>query len=98
MESSIAEFAALQATRSDIVRLKEILARERSNLDQGDEDYVADEDFHQTIAEITQNEVIVHMQKALWELRINSKMWQGYIYIFQIRVIAIFGYKIMKIL
>ncbi|MDN3212217.1 FCD domain-containing protein [Haemophilus sp. SZY H51] len=77
LESSIAEFAALQATRSDIVRLKEILARERSNLDQGDEDYVADEDFHQTIAEITQNEVIVHMQKALWELRINSKMWQG---------------------
>ena len=58
-ESSMAEFAALQATRADITKLKDILATERASLEQGDEDYVADEDFHRTIAEITQNEVIV---------------------------------------
>ncbi|MCW9732284.1 GntR family transcriptional regulator [Avibacterium sp. 20-15] len=77
LESSIAEFAAIQATRADITRLKEILLRERETLEHGDEDYIADEDFHRTIAEITQNEVIVQMQKSLWELRVNSKMWKG---------------------
>lgn len=77
LESSIAEFAAIQATRSDITKLKDILLRERQTLEQGDEDYIADEDFHRTIAEITQNEVIVQMQKSLWELRTSSKMWQG---------------------
>ncbi|EHO47058.1 MULTISPECIES: FCD domain-containing protein [Haemophilus] len=77
LESSMAEFAALQATRADITKLKDILATERASLEQGDEDYVADEDFHRTIAEITQNEVIVQMQKALWDLRVNSQMWKG---------------------
>ena len=77
LESSMAEFAALQVTRADITKLKDILARERNTLEQGDEDYVADEDFHRTIAEITQNEVILQMQKALWDLRTNSQMWKG---------------------
>lgn len=77
LESSMAEFAALQVTRADITKLKDILARERNTLEQGDEDYVADEDFHRTIAEITQNEVILQMQKALWDLRTNSQTWKG---------------------
>ncbi|TGZ98768.1 FCD domain-containing protein [Rodentibacter pneumotropicus] len=77
LESSIAEFAALQVTRADITKLKDILATERKTLEQGDKDYVADEDFHLTIAEITQNEVIIQMQKALWDLRVNSQMWKG---------------------
>ncbi|MFZ7306275.1 FCD domain-containing protein [Avibacterium avium] len=77
LESSIAEFAAIQATRSDIMRLKDILLRERETLEHGDEDYIADEDFHRTIAEITQNEVVIQMQKSLWDLRMNSKMWEG---------------------
>ncbi|OOF39631.1 GntR family transcriptional regulator [Rodentibacter mrazii] len=77
LESSIAEFAALQVTRADITKLKEILATERATLEHGDEDYIADEDFHRTIAEITQNEVIIQMQKALWDLRVDSQMWKG---------------------
>lgn len=77
LESSIAEFAALQATRADIMKLKAILAREKNTLEHGDEDYVADEDFHLTIAEITQNQAILQAQQALWELRTNSKMWKG---------------------
>ncbi|WP_044470199.1 FCD domain-containing protein [Mannheimia massilioguelmaensis] len=77
LESSIAEFAAIQATRADVLQLKEILERERNTLEHGDEDYIADEDFHKTIAEITQNEVIIRMQKDLWEYRTNSPMWKG---------------------
>lgn len=54
LESSIAEFAAIQATRADVLHLKEILDRERRTLECGDdEDYIADEDFHKAIAEIT---------------------------------------------
>lgn len=78
LESSIAEFAAIQATRADVLHLKEILDRERRTLECGDdEDYIADEDFHKAIAEITQNEVVIRMQKDLWEYRINSPMWKG---------------------
>ncbi len=59
---------------------------------------VADEDFHRTIAEITQNEVILQMQKALWIFVLIVKCGKIYIFIFQIRAIVTFGYKIMRIL
>ncbi|TNH01837.1 FCD domain-containing protein [Testudinibacter sp. TR-2022] len=77
LESSIAEFAAIQATKKDIDKLKSILNQERKSLQLGEEDYVADEDFHSTIAEITQNEVLVRMQKDLWKYRTDSEMWKG---------------------
>ena len=95
----MAEFAALQVTRADITKLKDILARERNTLEQGDEDYVADEDFHRTIAEITQNEVILQMQKKHYGIFVPIvKCGKVCISIFQIKVIVTFGYKIMKIL
>lgn len=76
LESSIAEFAAIQANRNDIVRLKEILHQEYITLEQGgDDDYSADEEFHSAIAEITQNEVLIKMQKDLWIYRSNP-MWK----------------------
>lgn len=76
VESSIAEFAAIQATRSDILRLREILQMERRDLENNTDDYSADEEFHLAIAEITQNEVLIKMQKDLWKYRKNS-MWKG---------------------
>ncbi|HDR0968416.1 FCD domain-containing protein [Pasteurella multocida] len=77
LESSIAEFAAIQANRNDIVRLKEILKREYITLEQGsNDDYSEDEEFHTAIAEITQNEVLIQMQKDLWKYRSNP-MWKG---------------------
>lgn len=76
IESSIAEFAAIQAGRSDALRLREILNRERITLEQDGDDYTADEEFHLAIAEITQNEVLIQMQKDLWKYRKNS-MWKG---------------------
>lgn len=50
---------------------------ERENLQLGSQGYVEDEEFHCTIAEITQNEVLIRMQKCLWEYRTNSPMWKG---------------------
>lgn len=76
LESSIAEFAAIQANRNDVLRLREILNRERTTLELGIDDYSADEEFHSAIAEITQNEVLIKMQKDLWKYRKNS-MWRG---------------------
>ncbi|WP_101776252.1 FCD domain-containing protein [Pasteurella oralis] len=77
LESSIVEFAAIQANRNDIVRLKEILKREYITLEKGgDDDYSEDEEFHTAIAEITQNEVLIQMQKELWKYRSNP-MWKG---------------------
>ncbi|PJG84151.1 FCD domain-containing protein [Caviibacterium pharyngocola] len=75
-ESSVAEFAAIQASRNDILRLRDILQRERMDLVQDSLDYAADEEFHRTIAEITQNEVLIQIQKDLWKYR-NNSMWQG---------------------
>ncbi|WP_455648065.1 FCD domain-containing protein [Lonepinella koalarum] len=76
LESSIAEFAAIQANRNDILRLKDILNRERITLEQNAEDYSEDEEFHTAIAEMTQNEVLLNMQKELWKYR-NNPMWKG---------------------
>ncbi|MDO4626060.1 MAG: FCD domain-containing protein [Pasteurellaceae bacterium] len=79
LESSIAEFAAIQATRNDILRLKEILDLEKAELQkpiENNEDYSADRDFHHAIAEITQNEVLIKLQQDLWDYRKNQ-MWVG---------------------
>ncbi|SUU37571.1 GntR family transcriptional regulator [Actinobacillus seminis] len=75
IESSIAEFAAIQATRNDILKLKEILNKERITLEQNINDYSVDQEFHSTLTEITQNEVLIQIQKDFWKYRDNS-MWK----------------------
>lgn len=77
LESGIAEFAAIQATRNDILQLRDILKREREILSQGKDDYIEDEEFHLMVAKITQNEVLIAMQKQLWDYRKVSSMWAG---------------------
>lgn len=76
-ESGVAEFAAIQATRNDVIQLREILQREQETLNQGLDDYVEDELFHRAIANITQNEVIIRIQQSLWDHRSKSAMWKG---------------------
>lgn len=77
LESSIAEFAAIQASKKDIEQLRAILNQEIKSLAQGNSDYIADEDFHRYIAEITQNEVLIRLQEELWNYRTESDMWKG---------------------
>lgn len=77
LESGIAEFAAIQANRNDISQLREILKRERDTLSQGQDDYIEDEQFHLMIAKMTQNEVLITMQRQLWDYRKSSPMWAG---------------------
>ncbi|WP_439291203.1 FCD domain-containing protein [Lonepinella koalarum] len=75
LESSIAEFAAKQATKQDIVRLKQILDREKELLTQNVDDYSADKEFHLALAEITGNDVLIQLQEQLWKYRFNNAMW-----------------------
>ncbi|MBF0786273.1 GntR family transcriptional regulator [Muribacter muris] len=77
LESGIAEFAAIQATRNDIVLLRNILKKEKETLDLGLDDYVEDQQFHCTLARITQNEVLIKIQQTLWDYRFTSSMWAG---------------------
>ena len=75
LESSITGFAATTITKNDIVRLRETLELERRAIERGEEDYLADRQFHLQIAEATQNSVLVAQVEDLWVKRENSSMW-----------------------
>lgn len=75
LESQIASFAALNITKQEIIKLRETIEEDKLNLGKQIEDYEADESFHLTIAEASQNSILVEIIKALWLLRNKSKMW-----------------------
>lgn len=75
LESGIAEFAAQQATKQDILQLRQILDKEKEILTQNVEDYSMDKAFHTALAEMTGNDVLIQMQEQLWKYRFNSAMW-----------------------
>lgn len=75
IESGIAEFAAQQATKQDIARLRQILDKEKAMLLKNIDDYSADKEFHLALAEITCNDVLIQTQEQLWNHRFNNAMW-----------------------
>ncbi|MCK3658329.1 GntR family transcriptional regulator [Pasteurellaceae bacterium Pebbles2] len=75
LESSIAEFAAQQASKQDIIKLKTILDKEKEILLHNLDDYTADKEFHLALAEITGNDVLIQLQEQLWQYRFNNAMW-----------------------
>ncbi|WP_420412652.1 FCD domain-containing protein [Roseibium sp.] len=75
LESSIAGFAAETITKSDIINLRETLELERKAINNGEEDYAADRQFHLQIAEATQNSALVAQVEELWTKRETSPMW-----------------------
>ncbi|WP_432460965.1 MULTISPECIES: FCD domain-containing protein [unclassified Agarivorans] len=76
LESNIAEFAAIQVTPGDIVKMRAALELERKELAEGSCNSSGDELFHLSIAEATQNSVLVDMLKHSWERREQSPMWK----------------------
>lgn len=76
LESHVAEFAATQATKKDVLKMRDALELEKQNIDTADENHVADKLFHLAIAEATQNSVLVDLVETLWERRENSLMWK----------------------
>lgn len=74
IESNIAEFAAQQSTKQDLVALMRI--QEQAKSDDRARDSHWDKEFHLQIARCTQNSAIVHIAELLWEQRENNPYWK----------------------
>ena len=75
IESNIAEFAALQITKSEIDAIKQVLQKERRSLEIGDSNEDYDRQFHILVAEATKNTFFSDVVKLMWRMRLESKMW-----------------------
>lgn len=77
LESNIAEFAALQATREDIIKMRQALQLEERELASSDPGGTesGDMQFHLAIAEATHNSMLVELFRQSWEWRENNPMW-----------------------
>ncbi len=77
LESNIAEFAALQATREDIIKMRQALTLEEQELASGavNESENGDRNFHLAIAEATHNSMLVELFKQSWQWREDNVMW-----------------------
>ncbi len=75
LESHIAAFAATMVTKADILRMRAALDQERKDIAANTGIYLADEEFHRSIALASQNSVLVEAVDHLWEMRKRSKMW-----------------------
>lgn len=73
-ESNIAEFAATQATKQDLVALMKI--QEQAKQDDFTRDSYWDIEFHIQLARSTQNSVVVHIAEMLSRHRENNPYWQ----------------------
>jgi GntR family hexuronate regulon transcriptional repressor len=74
IESNIAEFAATQATKQDLVALMRIQKNAKSEDRARDSGW--DKEFHIQIARCTQNSAMVHVVEQLCEQRENNPYWQ----------------------
>ncbi|TCV95232.1 FCD domain-containing protein [Biostraticola tofi] len=77
LESEIAAFAAIQATKSDIVKMRQAIEQQRISLANGNSDESADEQFHCLLAQSTQNSMLANMVQDLWQIRKQSPMWRA---------------------
>ena len=77
LESNIAEFAALQATRDDILKMRQALQLEENELAAGSAESTENGDmqFHLAIAEATHNSMLVELFRQSWQWRENNPMW-----------------------
>jgi GntR family uxuAB operon transcriptional repressor len=77
LESNIAEFAAVQVTPSDIIKMRNALELEKKELNDKILESEGDKNFHLYISEATQNSVLVEMFKFSWGMRDSSAMWKA---------------------
>lgn len=77
LESNIAEFAALQATREDIIKMRQALELEERELASSAPgcSESGDMQFHLAIAEATHNSLLVELFRQSWQWRENNPMW-----------------------
>ncbi|MFV0576629.1 MAG: GntR family transcriptional regulator [Vibrio sp.] len=73
-ESSIAEFAATQASKQDLVALMKI--QEQAKADDHSRDSYWDREFHVQMARCTQNSAITYVAELLCNHRENNPYWK----------------------
>ncbi|MGL4914847.1 MAG: transcriptional regulator ExuR [Aeromonas allosaccharophila] len=74
LESNIAEFAATQVTKQDIMELLKIQALARNEDRARDSEW--DKQFHIQVAKATQNSVLVILTEQLWLHRERNPYWR----------------------
>ncbi|AKH90136.1 MULTISPECIES: transcriptional regulator ExuR [Edwardsiella] len=74
IESNVAEFAATQVTKQDIVALMEI--QERARQEDRFRDSEWDLKFHVQVALATQNSAMATIVEKMWSQRIHNPYWQ----------------------
>ncbi|GEA61166.1 GntR family transcriptional regulator [Vibrio comitans] len=75
IESNIAEFAAINITKSEIFEMRKILNEERELVEAGAPSDEQDKQFHILIANATKNTLLIEISAAMWARRAESKMW-----------------------
>lgn len=74
IECNIAEFAATQVTKQDIVKLMEI--QEKALQEDRSRDSQWDLQFHVQIAMVTQNTVMTSIVEKMWHQRLKNPYWR----------------------
>lgn len=73
IEPHIASLAAERATQEDIERLKQILKKQKAEIDEGATGVEADTEFHFAIARATQNQALERLVSGLMDLLSHSR-------------------------
>ncbi|CAD7561550.1 Hexuronate utilization operon transcriptional repressor ExuR [Citrobacter europaeus] len=74
IESNIAEFAATQVTKQDIMKLMEIQEKSRNEKSFRDSEW--DLQFHVQVALATQNSALAAIVEKMWTQRIHNPYWK----------------------
>ena len=74
IESNIAEFAATQVTKQDIMRLMEI--QEHARQEDRFRDSEWDLKFHVQVAQATQNSALATIVEKMWSQRLHNPYWR----------------------
>ncbi|PJG85201.1 transcriptional regulator ExuR [Conservatibacter flavescens] len=74
IESIVAEFAATQATKEDIIEIMEIQKNARQEDRFRDSEW--DLKFHTKIAQITRNSALITIVQEMWQQRILNPYWR----------------------
>lgn len=74
IESNIAEFAATQVTKQDIMKLMEIQEKARNEKCFRDSEW--DQQFHVQVALATQNSALAAIVEKMWTQRVHNPYWK----------------------
>ncbi len=75
IESNIAEFAATQVTKQDIMKLMEIQEKARNEKCFRDSEW--DLQFHVQVALATQNSALAAIVEKMWTQRVHNPYWKS---------------------